>query len=642
MAGITLTIEVDDKGTVKVKQFADESRKAFDQMQAGPKAAQGPLDSLKESWIGLTAKIAIAAAAFYAAKRMIYDTAKQIASATNDIERQANVLGIGTDQLQKWQYAAKMSDVNAQEFAIGIKMLSRNMEDASTGAGDTARYFSAMGISVKDTSGHLRPLNDVMGDIMDKFASWEDGPRKIAIAMQLFGRSGETLIPLLNKGKTGFNEFAEEARKLGIILGPELIRKGSEAGDIFKKMEAQITATKLSLAPAALQFANFFADIVKDAKRAAETIGDIAGAIFSASKKAMEAQEEWRRKRGYPESNLGIQLGIKTPSGISTPGEEAERYRGKIPTIIGKTPPPAIGEKPKEAKEEDPLSAWNALIQKANEWGEVVMGRQELAELGWVKQEDIVSQVTAELARLERESNEWGEITVARQELVEAGWAAVAKAEENAIREGIENARLLHQAWLEEYTKVSEWETIWESVGQNISSAWASNMTNIIRGTGSMAEKVKSFFQSIGDVFLSTVSKMIAQWLIFGSITGKKEEGGSWLTGSLWSGLLGSILKFKEGGLISGFKPISAFQHGGLIDRPTLGLIGEGGPEAVVPLKSGKIPIEGGKGDTYLVQNYVQVTDPNSFVKIYGGIVKKLSEQSLDEAKRFNKMSTRT
>ena len=58
MAGITLTIDVDDKGTIKVKRFADESKKAFDEMKKGPEAAKGPLASLQEGWIGATAKLA--------------------------------------------------------------------------------------------------------------------------------------------------------------------------------------------------------------------------------------------------------------------------------------------------------------------------------------------------------------------------------------------------------------------------------------------------------------------------------------------------------------------------------------------------------------------------------------------------------
>lgn len=555
MAGIILEINVDDRGTVKVKQFADEAKKAMKEMTDGPKQAQGPLNSLRDSWVAITAKVAIATAAFYTAKRMIWDTAVQIASATNDIERQAAVLGITTDEFQKWTYAAKMSDVNAQELAIGIKLLSRNMEDASTGAGDAAKYFSAMGVSVKTTEGHLRPLNQVMLDIMDKFAQWEDGPKKMAIAMQLFGRSGETLIPLLNKGRTGFNELAAEAQKLGLILSPELIHKGSEAEDIFKKINAQINAFKLSFAPAALEVAKFGNDLI-----------NVFNTIMYPAKKFLEISE--KIKNAW--MNLGKKIGI-------VKSEELMAWEPG-PTPIPKAQPPAISGAYTGPEAKDVLSAWESIVQQAEEWGQVTVARQELVESGWLKEKDIVEEVREELEKLEREANEWGEITVGRQELAEAKWAADAK-------------------------KLSELDSIWKSLSENISSVWSENVTGMIKGTTKFKDAFSNMIKGIADAFISSVAKMISQWVLFGSVTGN--TGGTSFFGkskSGWGGILGGIL-----GLFG-------LQEGGIVTRPTPAIIGEAGPEAVIPLKGGKIPIEGGRGNIYnFYQTTVNAMDVKSF-----------------------------
>lgn len=43
MAEVKIILEVDDKGSIKIKQFGDESQKAFKQMTDGPKQAQGHL-----------------------------------------------------------------------------------------------------------------------------------------------------------------------------------------------------------------------------------------------------------------------------------------------------------------------------------------------------------------------------------------------------------------------------------------------------------------------------------------------------------------------------------------------------------------------------------------------------------------------
>ena len=82
--------------------------------------------------------------------------------------------------------------------------------------------------------------------------------------------------------------------------------------------------------------------------------------------------------------------------------------------------------------------------------------------------------------------------------------------------------------------------------------------------------------------------------------------GGGWAGGNPVGGLVDTAMPgyglygFKEGGITSGqFAPIRAFQHGGIIDRTTFGVIGEGGPEAVIPLRGGKVPVEmkGSQGD---------------------------------------------
>jgi hypothetical protein len=312
------------------------------------------IDQVKAGWIGLTMKVGIFMAAFYAAKRMIYDTGKEIASTTMEIQRQANIIGMDVVAFQKWQYAAKMSDVNAGELSIGIKLLSKNMEAASKGSGEAARYFEAMGISVKNSSGDLRPLNDVMLDVMDKFASWEDGPRKIAIALQLFGRSGQQLIPLLNQGKEGFEKFSQEAENLGIILSPNLIKKGSEAEDIFKRLESQFTATKLSLAPLVLESTRAINSILSDFNRLDKWLKENKATDWFPW---MEDVNNWIK-----ENTLGkwlVSLGIKkAPIGKESFGKGFETPKG-LPPIVPDPKEIEAVEKLKKKYEELGISLQN-------------------------------------------------------------------------------------------------------------------------------------------------------------------------------------------------------------------------------------------------------------------------------------------
>jgi hypothetical protein len=187
--------------------------------------------------------------------------------------------------------------------------------------------------------------------------------------------------------------------------------------------------------------------------------------------------------------------------------------------------------------------------------------------------------------------------------------------------------------WVEEYAQTPNtlvqqlrmMESTWENLGNTISSSWSTNFSSMIKGTESFADGVKNIFTGMGDAIINTITKMAANWLMFGSLTG--EKNGTSFFGTSSGGY---------GGLLGGIGSILGLAEGGIFSSPTAAIVGDNGPEAVIPLKNGKVPIEGGGGggDVYIV-NYNQVTDPNTFVKIYGPIVKKLSDQSAAEAKRF-------
>ena len=74
---------------------------------------------------------------------------------------------------------------------------------------------------------------------------------------------------------------------------------------------------------------------------------------------------------------------------------------------------------------------------------------------------------------------------------------------------------------------------------------------------------------------------------------------------------------FADGGVISGGSEVKAYANGGVVGSPTTfpmaggktGLMGEAGPEAIMPLKRGAngklgVQAEGGSGDIYVTNNY--------------------------------------
>lgn len=149
-------------------------------------------------------------------------TAVAIRSALTEADKlgkAAQSIGIPVDELSKLKHAADLSDVSLESLSTSMVRLSKNMvEVAGGGTGPASEAFKALGITVKNTDGTLKSSSDVLSEVAAKFASYEDGAAKTAIAVALFGKAGASMIPLLNAGATGLNEAKKEAEDLGLVI----------------------------------------------------------------------------------------------------------------------------------------------------------------------------------------------------------------------------------------------------------------------------------------------------------------------------------------------------------------------------------------------------------------------------------------
>ncbi|MBK8667891.1 MAG: phage tail tape measure protein [Burkholderiales bacterium] len=118
-----------------------------------------------------------------------------------------------------------------QQSGLGGDVLEKSMARLGRSMADGNKAFAAMGVSVKAADGALRPMRDVLGDVADKFAGYEDGAAKAALAQEIFGKAGADMIPLLNSGSEALAEMDEWAQKLGLTLDDETATKAEEFND---------------------------------------------------------------------------------------------------------------------------------------------------------------------------------------------------------------------------------------------------------------------------------------------------------------------------------------------------------------------------------------------------------------------------
>lgn len=172
---------------------------------------------------------------------------RAVADLQDRMGKLAQQTGIGVSALSELDYAAKLSDVSTDELSAGITRLTAKMGDVAQGSKEAAAIFDSLGVQVRGSDGALRSAEDVLKDIAERFSEFADGSTKTAYAVELFGRSGAKLIPLLNSGRDGLAEMAGEARQLGVVFDEQATKAAERFNDNLTRLEKSAEGLKVQL-----------------------------------------------------------------------------------------------------------------------------------------------------------------------------------------------------------------------------------------------------------------------------------------------------------------------------------------------------------------------------------------------------------
>ncbi len=150
----------------------------------------------------------------------------------------SQITGTSVEKLSSLKLAAEISNLSIDSLSHSIVLFARNIEGAQDGTGKTADALDRLGISLKDADGHLKTSEQLLSDVADRFQRMENGTTKSTLAMDLFGRSGANLIPILNEGSEGLRDIEDSARKAGIVMSDETAEAAAELSRSMKVLSA--------------------------------------------------------------------------------------------------------------------------------------------------------------------------------------------------------------------------------------------------------------------------------------------------------------------------------------------------------------------------------------------------------------------
>lgn len=167
----------------------------------------------------------------------------------------SRVSGENIEVSSRMNFAAQQSGVTTEALTMGIKFLEKNMAAANP-------QFAKMGVSVRDSSGHLRGAHDVLLDTADAIAKMSNGAEKTDAILKLFGRSGLALGPMLNRGRAGILALEQEATKYGLVLTQDNLPALSEAIAANRRLDASMLGLKVRVGQEVLPVFTKFTEIL--------------------------------------------------------------------------------------------------------------------------------------------------------------------------------------------------------------------------------------------------------------------------------------------------------------------------------------------------------------------------------------------
>lgn len=239
----------------------------------------------------------------------------------------SRMIGINAQELQRWQGAAKLAGVSAEDMTSSLGNFARTQQDARYGRNVlAAQVMRGFGINGTDPSRGMHDIARVM-------ASMPSAQTRVTLAESL-GVS-PSLIPLLMRGRGGVATFMQSAEGKGMVLSADDLQKAEKAR--IQALGVGGTATGIAntiggiVAPAA-------GDLLEEAGNALSRdkgpalpgmsrdnrpafIRDLSGAT---QKQRDDMRAAYGRDHGANSTRLPVEITVKIPNAPEGTEVEAE------------------------------------------------------------------------------------------------------------------------------------------------------------------------------------------------------------------------------------------------------------------------------------------------------------------------------
>lgn len=210
------------------------------------------------------------------------DKLSNLVVATNKLQRET---GMAAETASAWVSIGKRYGLGVSQLSTQFGFLAKKMS-ATEGGGKAAdkalKMFSNAGVSQALLK--TKNMDKILLAVANKFKAMPGGADKTTLAMQLFGKSGKQLLPVLSQGGKGIGKLKDDMADFGLTVDRKAKKQVTDLKKASKILSDFWDGMQIHLAkkviPKLVGFAEAAKDAAKGLAKGKKPAGELSGALY--------------------------------------------------------------------------------------------------------------------------------------------------------------------------------------------------------------------------------------------------------------------------------------------------------------------------------------------------------------------------
>ena len=171
---------------------------------------------------------------------------KQTADLGDQMQKMAIRTGFSTESLSELKYIADLGGTSIEGLEVATRKMTQSIVDAGSGMKTAQDDLKRLGLKYEDLK-ELAPEKQ-FALVTSRLADMTNKTEQVATAVGLFGRSGTELLPVLQGGSEEMERLRKEAADSGLIITQEAADSSAKFNDSLTTLKGSVGGLTMGLA----------------------------------------------------------------------------------------------------------------------------------------------------------------------------------------------------------------------------------------------------------------------------------------------------------------------------------------------------------------------------------------------------------